>query len=108
MPNEISKIDFQYSNCTAEEQAIFFYVKKLTENQHQQYESEDKEIMSNESVRERVKKYIEEYGATYSKIGRDCGFDGKSYYLISRFMRGQKLNDTTLQAVDSYLVKRGF
>lgn len=64
--------------------------------------------MSNESVRERVKNYIEEYGTSYSKIGRDCGFDSKSYYLISRFMRGQKLSDITLQAVDSYLVKRGF
>lgn len=64
--------------------------------------------MSNESVRERMRKYVDEYGATYSKIGRDCGFDEKSYYLISRFMRGQKLNETTLQAVDSYLIKRGY
>lgn len=64
--------------------------------------------MNNESVREHMRKYVDEYGATYSKIGRDCGFADKSYYLISRFMRGQKLNETTLQAVDSYLIKRGY
>lgn len=64
--------------------------------------------MSNENVRERVKRYIAEYGTSYSKIGRDCGLAEKSYYLISRFMRGQALNADTLAAVDTYLCKRGY
>lgn len=64
--------------------------------------------MSNENVRERMKQYVSEYGTTYSKIGRDCGFAEKSYYLISRFMRGQVLNADTLAKVDTYLSKRGY
>lgn len=62
--------------------------------------------MTNESVRKRLKDYVEKYGATYSRIGRECNFGKKSYYLVSRFMRGTNLNESTLQVIDNYLTER--
>ncbi|MCI5903600.1 MAG: hypothetical protein MRZ61_00485 [Oscillospiraceae bacterium] len=63
--------------------------------------------MSNESVRARLKNYVAKYGSTYSSIGRDCNFGKKSYYLVSRFVRGLDLNDYTLKIIDNYLTERG-
>ena len=62
---------------------------------------------TNESVRKRLKKYVEKYGSTYSSIGRDCDFKEKSYYLVSRFARGLNLDENTLQVIDNYLTERG-
>lgn len=63
--------------------------------------------MTNASVRARLKNYVTKYGSKYSSIGRDCNFGKKSYYLISRFMRGLDLNEHTLKIISDYLTERG-
>lgn|GEM_PF-5080188 len=64
--------------------------------------------MTNERVRERMKRFTNDYPISYIKIGYAIGLGKPSRYLISRFMRGIKLNDDTLQAIDNYLSAKGY
>ncbi len=64
--------------------------------------------MSNERIRERMRAFTESCRISYAQIGRDAGLGEPSRYLISRFLRGIRLNDDTLQAIDKYLITKGY
>ena len=55
-----------------------------------------------------MKRFTNDYPISYIKIGYAIGLGKPSRYLISRFMRGIKLNDDTLQAIDNYLSAKGY
>lgn len=64
--------------------------------------------MSNEMIRDRIKKYTAAYPVSLARIGRDAGLGAPSRYIISRFLRGVSLDVDTLAAIDKYLLARGF
>ena len=64
--------------------------------------------MSNEMIRERMKRYTESCRTSYTEIGRAAGLGEPSRYLISRFLKGIRLNADTLQLIDSYLTAKGY
>lgn len=64
--------------------------------------------MSNERIRERMRAFTESCRISYAQIGRDAGLGEPSRYLISRFLRGIRLNDDTLQAIEKYLITKGY
>ena len=64
--------------------------------------------MSNERIRERIKKFITDYPISYIKIGYAMGLGEPSRYIISRFMKGRTLNEDTLKVIDSYLTAKGY
>lgn len=66
------------------------------------------QTMSNERIRERMRAFTESCRISYTQIGRDAGLGEPSRYLISRFLRGIRLNDNTLQAIDKYLITKGY
>lgn len=66
------------------------------------------QTMSNERIRERMRAFTESCRISYAQIGRDAGLGEPSRYLISRFLRGIRLNDDTLQAIDKYLITKGY
>ena len=66
------------------------------------------QTMSNERIRERMRAFTESCRISYAQIGRDAGLGEPSRYLISRFLRGIRLNDNTLQAIDKYLITKGY
>ena len=65
-------------------------------------------IMSNERIRERLKKFTTDYPISYIKIGNAIGLGKPSRYIISRFLKGRQLKDDTLKAIDSYLTSKGY
>lgn len=68
-----------------------------------------KEKLTNENVRARLHEYTNAEPITYSSVGKLIGLDqGQCRYLISRFARGQDLNDSTLETLSEYLTKRGY
>lgn len=64
--------------------------------------------MSNDIIRDRMRKYINDYPISYVKIGYAIGLGKPSRYLISRFLKGVRLNDETLQTIDKYLITKGY
>ena len=64
--------------------------------------------MSNDSIRERIKRFTEAYPVSLVRIGKDAGLGEPSRYIISRFMRGLSLNSDTLEAIDKYLSAKGY
>lgn len=64
--------------------------------------------MSNERIRERIKKFTTDYPISYIKIGYAMGLGESSRYIISRFMKGRTLNEDTLKLIDSYLTSKGY
>lgn len=64
--------------------------------------------MSNERIRERMKKFTIDYPISYIKIGYAIGLGQPSRYIISRFLKGKALNDDTLKVIDSYLTAKGY
>ena len=66
------------------------------------------QTMSNEKIRERMRTFTENCRTSYAQIGRDAGLGEPSRYLISRFLKGIRLNDDTLQAIDKYLITKGY
>lgn len=63
----------------------------------------------NETVRERFKKFMSAEAATFKGVGGLIGFDGKQRcYLLSRFNKGQDLNNDTLQSLSAFLTQRGY
>ena len=64
--------------------------------------------MSNERIRERMKRFTEDYPVSYIKIGYAIGLGEPSRYLISRFLKGRTLNDETLKQIDNYLIAKGY
>ena len=64
--------------------------------------------MNNERIRERMKHFTEDYPISYIKIGYAIGLGEPSRYIISRFMKGVRLNDDTLKAIDTYLTAKGY
>lgn len=63
--------------------------------------------MNNETVRKRLHSYCSKCGTPYRRIAKDVGLDNK-LYLVSRFARGLKLNDDTLEKINQYLIERGY
>ena len=57
--------------------------------------------MSNEKVRERMQLFVNGCRVSFIQIGKDIGLGAPSRYLISRFLKGTKLNEETLKKVDS-------
>lgn len=64
--------------------------------------------MSNEMIRERMKRYTEGCRISYAEIGRAAGLGEPSRYLISRFLKGIRLNADTLRLIDNYLTAKGY
>lgn len=64
--------------------------------------------MSNESIRERMRKYTEGCRLSYIEIGKAAGLGEPSRYIISRFLKGLRLNPETLAAIDKYLSAKGY
>ena len=64
--------------------------------------------MSNEKVRERMQLFVNGCRVSFIQIGKDIGLGAPSRYLISRFLKGTKLNEETLKKVDSYLTSKGY
>ena len=64
--------------------------------------------MSNESIRERMRKYTEGCRLSYIEIGKAAGLGEPSRYIISRFLKGLQLNPDTLAAIDKYLSAKGY
>lgn len=59
-------------------------------------------------LRERIESYTDYYGVPYTFIGREAGLGEPSRYLVSRFMRGKKLDPDTMYKLDTYLNSRGY
>ena len=55
-----------------------------------------------------MRAFTESCRISYAQIGRDAGLGEPSRYLIARFLRGIRLNDDTLQAIDKYLITKGY
>ena len=64
--------------------------------------------MNNDSIRERMKRYTEGCRISYAEIGRAAGLGEPSRYIISRFLKGLRLNSETLTAIDKYLTAKGY
>jgi len=65
--------------------------------------------ISNAEVRERMRKYTMSCRIPYYQIGIDSGLtERRSIYLVSRFLRGQNMNEDTLNMFDCYLSERGY
>lgn len=64
--------------------------------------------MSNDLLRERLRRFTAVYPVSLARIGRDAGLGEPSRYIISRFLRGVPLNQETLAAIDRYLKSKGY
>lgn len=64
--------------------------------------------MSNETIRKRTRAFVNYYPISLVRIGKQIGFEDKSRYLISRFLRGADLKEDSLKMIDSYLIARGY
>lgn len=68
-----------------------------------------KEKLTNENVRKRFEEYNRNEPVNLSKLSLIIGLDNKQKrYLLSRFMQGKDLNDSTLETLSEYLTKRGY
>ena len=69
----------------------------------------DENTMNNESVRERLKRYLTNEPINITKLGELIGLDTKQKkYLISRFAKGQDLNDNTLKRLSDFMTIRNY
>lgn len=70
----------------------------------------DDNTMNNESVRERLKRYLTNEPINITKLGGLIGLDTKQKkYLISRFARGkQDLNNNTLKRLSDFMTIRNY
>lgn len=65
--------------------------------------------MDNTKIRERFKKFMSAEAATFKGVGGLIGLDEKQRcYLLSRFNKGQDLNNDTLQILSAFLTQRGY
>lgn len=65
-------------------------------------------IMDNDKIRERMQIFVNGCRTSYIQIAKDMGLGEPSRYIISRFLKGIRLNNDTLQTIDKYLTAKGY